>query len=72
MTLKIVMAGACPYPVPQGSQVFLGETARCLAGLDHDVRLLVYGYGNHFVRCRPLEHPADSLDLMIHVAAAPR
>ncbi len=44
MTLKIVMAGACPYPVPQGSQVFMGETARCLAGLGHDVRLVVYGY----------------------------
>ncbi len=46
MTLNIVMAGACPYPVPQGSQVFMGETARCLAGLGHDVRLLVYGYGD--------------------------
>ena len=45
MTLKIVMAGACPYPVPQGSQVFMGETAHCLAGMDNDVRLLVYGYG---------------------------
>jgi glycosyltransferase involved in cell wall biosynthesis len=46
MTLKIVMAGACPFPVPQGSQVFMGETARCIAGLGHDVRLVVYGYGN--------------------------
>jgi glycosyltransferase involved in cell wall biosynthesis len=46
MMLKIVMAGACPYPVPQGSQVFLGETAKCLAELGNDVRLVVYGYGN--------------------------
>jgi glycosyltransferase involved in cell wall biosynthesis len=44
--MKIVMVGACPYPVPQGSQVFMGETACCLAGRGHDVRLVVYGYGN--------------------------
>jgi len=48
MTLKIVMTGACPYPVPQGSQVFMGETACCLAGLGHNVRLVVYSYGSPF------------------------
>ncbi len=48
MTLKIVMAGACPYPVPQGSQVFMGETACCLAGLGHSMRMVVYGYGSPF------------------------
>ncbi len=48
MKLKIVMTGACPYPVPQGSQVFMGETACCLAGLGHDVRMVVYGYGSPY------------------------
>jgi glycosyltransferase involved in cell wall biosynthesis len=39
------MVGACPYPAPQGSQVLLRETARCLAARGHDVRLVVYGHG---------------------------
>lgn len=45
MTLRIIMAGACPYPVPQGSQVFLRDTALGLRRLGHDVQLAVYGYG---------------------------
>ena len=39
------MVGACPYPVPQGSQVFLRDTALTLHYRDHDVHLVVYGYG---------------------------
>jgi 1,2-diacylglycerol 3-alpha-glucosyltransferase len=43
--LRVGVVGACPYPVPQGSQVLLKETARALARRGHDVRLVVYGYG---------------------------
>jgi len=39
------MVGACPYPVPQGSQVYLRETALGLAKRGHDVHLVVYGHG---------------------------
>lgn len=45
MTLRIAMVGACPYPVPQGSQVFLRETALALRQRGHDVCLVVYGHG---------------------------
>jgi glycosyltransferase involved in cell wall biosynthesis len=40
------MVGACPYPVPQGSQVFLRDTARALHDRGHDVHLVVYGNGS--------------------------
>lgn len=39
------MVGACPYPVPQGSQVYLRESALALKSQGHDVRLVTYGYG---------------------------
>ncbi len=45
MTLRIAMVGACPYPAPQGSQVFMRNTALCLQNAGHDVHLVVYGYG---------------------------
>jgi len=45
MTLRIALVGACPYPVPQGSQVFLRDNALALRERGHDVRLVVYGYG---------------------------
>lgn len=45
MSLRIAMVGACPYPVPQGSQVFLRDNALALASRGHDVHLVVYGYG---------------------------
>ncbi len=41
----MAVVGACPFPVPQGSQVYLSETAANLAALGHDVRLVVYGHG---------------------------
>ena len=39
------MVGACPYPAPQGSQVFMRNTAQCLQSAGHEVHLVVYGYG---------------------------
>ncbi len=45
MKLRLAMVGACPYPVPQGSQVFLRETALALRARGHEVRLVVYGHG---------------------------
>jgi glycosyltransferase involved in cell wall biosynthesis len=46
MTLRIAMVAACPYPVPQGSQVLLRTTAEALKRRGHDVHVLVYGYGD--------------------------
>jgi len=45
MTLRIAMVGACPFPVPQGSQAHLADTARVVQSLGHEVTLAVYGYG---------------------------
>lgn len=45
MSLRIAMVGACPYPAPQGSQVFMRNTAQCLQSAGHEVHLVVYGYG---------------------------
>lgn len=43
--LNIAVLGACPYPVPQGSQVYLRNTALAFREAGHDPRLVVYGYG---------------------------
>jgi len=43
--LKIAVVGACPYPVPQGSQVYMRDTALALRDLGHEPHLVVYGYG---------------------------
>lgn len=45
MKRRIAMVGACPYPVPQGSQVLLGNTSMALQAAGHEVHLVVYGYG---------------------------
>ena len=45
MSLRTAIVGACPYPVPQGSQVYLRETAHALALAGHDVRIVTYGHG---------------------------
>ncbi|MBI2424597.1 MAG: glycosyltransferase family 4 protein [Candidatus Hydrogenedentes bacterium] len=45
MKLRILMLGACNYPVPQGSQVFLRDNALALAERGHEVQLVTYGYG---------------------------
>lgn len=59
MSLRIAIVGACPYPVPQGSQVFLRDTALALHDRGHDVHLVVYGYGDG----------ADESGLRIHRSA---
>lgn len=43
--IRIAVVGACPYPVPQGSQVYLRDTAMTIRGLGHESHLVVYGYG---------------------------
>lgn len=43
--LNIAVVGACPYPVPQGSQVYLRNTALALRDAGHGVHLVTYGYG---------------------------
>lgn len=45
MKLRIALVGACPFPVPQGSQVFIRDNALALQALGHEVHLVVYGYG---------------------------
>ena len=42
---RIAVVGACPYPVAQGSQVYLTETARVWQELGHEAHLVVYDYG---------------------------
>ncbi|MCC6488447.1 MAG: glycosyltransferase family 4 protein [Candidatus Hydrogenedentes bacterium] len=44
--MRIAIVSACPFPVPQGSQVFLRDTARALQEHGHEVHLVVYGYGD--------------------------
>jgi len=43
--LKVAVVGACPYPVPQGSQVYLRNTALAIEEAGHRAHLVVYGYG---------------------------
>lgn len=45
MSRRLLILCACPFPVPQGSQVFLRDHARALARRGHSVKLLVYGHG---------------------------
>lgn len=42
---RIALVAACPFPSPQGSQVFVGQMASRLAAAGHDVHLLTYGQG---------------------------
>ncbi|MEK7793510.1 MAG: glycosyltransferase family 4 protein [Candidatus Hydrogenedentota bacterium] len=43
--LNIAVVGACPYPVPQGSQVYMRDTALAFQRAGHNIRLVTYGYG---------------------------
>ncbi len=43
--LNIAVVGACPYPVPQGSQIYLRNTALAFQQAGHAPRLVTYGYG---------------------------
>lgn len=45
MSLRLALVAGCPYPVPQGSQVFIKENALALRKMGNDVHLIVYGYG---------------------------
>jgi glycosyltransferase involved in cell wall biosynthesis len=58
-SLNIAVVGACPYPVPQGSQVYLRNTALALRAAGHNVHLVAYGYG----------HGDDTSGLPLHRAA---
>ena len=42
---RIAMVGACPYPMPQGSQVLLRNTAVALRDRGHAVHLVVCAHG---------------------------
>lgn len=44
-TYRIAVVAACPYPVPQGSQVLIRDTACLLRDRGHDIQLFTYGYG---------------------------
>ncbi len=43
--MRIAMVAACPFPSPQGSQVFVEQMSESLAGRGHSVHLLTYGSG---------------------------
>lgn len=43
--LRAGFLGACPYPVPQGSQVFLRDHARAFAEAGHGACLITYAHG---------------------------
>lgn len=45
MSLRAGFLGACPYPVPQGSQVFLRDHARAFREAGHEAHLITYGFG---------------------------
>lgn len=42
---NIALVAACPFPSPQGSQVFVGQMAERLSAAGHNVHLLTYGQG---------------------------
>jgi glycosyltransferase involved in cell wall biosynthesis len=44
--MRIAMAAACPFPSPQGSQVYIRGMARALARQGHDVVLACYAHGD--------------------------
>jgi glycosyltransferase involved in cell wall biosynthesis len=53
--MRIAMVAACPFPSPQGSQVFIGEMCARLVGRGHSVHLLTYGQGRS-VESAGVEH----------------
>lgn len=61
MTLRIAMVGACPFPVPQGSQVFLRDNALALQRRGHEVHLVVYGFPGGGEDCGLRVHRAPNL-----------
>ena len=45
--LKIAMVAACPFPVAQGSQVYIEQMSTALAQRGHQVHLVCYHFGTH-------------------------
>jgi glycosyltransferase involved in cell wall biosynthesis len=45
--LKIAMLAACPFPVAQGSQVYIEQMSTALAQRGHQVHLICYHFGTH-------------------------
>jgi glycosyltransferase involved in cell wall biosynthesis len=45
VSVRVALVAACPFPSPQGSQVFVGQMAERLAAAGHEVHLLTYGQG---------------------------
>ena len=43
--LKIAMVAACPFPVAQGSQVFIKQMSEALVKRGHRVHLVCYHFG---------------------------
>lgn len=43
---RILMLAACPFPSPQGSQVFIRHLATALSDAGHEVHLVCYGSGH--------------------------
>ena len=71
MSLKIALLCACPYPVPQGSQVFLRENALALKARGHAVHLVVYGHGLGEDNSGLPLHRARALPFARHTHAGP-
>jgi 1,2-diacylglycerol 3-alpha-glucosyltransferase len=49
-SLRIAMVAPCPFPTPQGTQVFIGQLARALGECGHRVDLITYHYGDENIR----------------------
>lgn len=59
--MRIAVVVACPFPSPQGSQVFVREMAENLAATGHEVHLVTYGQGSRFSRPGIRHHRARRL-----------
>jgi len=71
MSLRVAVCGACPYPVPQGSQVYLRDTALALRDAGHAVCLVTYGHGRGDDRSGLVVHRAPRLPLDGRTEAGP-
>ena len=64
-SLRVGVVAACPFPVPQGSQAYIGQTLRALQYAGHHPALVCYGHGvgeipdnMEVIRCRRI--PGDA------------
>ena len=65
------MVGACPFPVPQGSQVLLRDVALSMRSDGHEVHLVVYGYGKGEDTSGLRVHRCPRLPFAKRIAAGP-